>query len=295
MRDDQRHHPAPPPVAPAEDDAHREVADDRTDALVRVIGPAQGSGGQDDRPPRPSETAEAVEQVRDEDDLFGQPGPHRGQQKQRHRPPCGIQRRGHDRDVQPQYPRDHVEAEPRNPDDGCEQDAAPQVTAEPREVEADPAKGVVSRVPQQVEDHGHQGEGEHDAEELVEDVPEDLGIPIGVELSLLLADRRRAQRGSHQRQDRIQSRLPNRDGQNDADLPPQACSGGRFSGIPHIRGARRRGHLVRLPHSRSIELRLCNVFASRFEHPTQHAYRFPIRVPADSVLSCAHNPAQEEM
>ena len=163
-----------------------------------------------------------------------------------------------------------------------------------REIEPDASQGVLAGLPHQVHDQGDQSQREHDAQELVQHVPEDLGIPIRVQLRLLLTDRRGPQRCAHEREHGIQSRLPNRDGQDDADLPPQAGAGGPVSGKPHIRWARRGGHLVRLPHSRPIELRLCNVFASCFEHPTPRAYRFPIRAPSDPRLTCAHNPAQEE-
>ena len=41
MSDDERHRASPAPVAPAEHDAHRGVADERPEALVQVVAAAQ--------------------------------------------------------------------------------------------------------------------------------------------------------------------------------------------------------------------------------------------------------------
>ena len=118
-----------------------------------------------------------------------------------------------------------VQRQTRDADHCGEQDAAAQVAAEAGEIQPDPPQGVLPGLPQQEDDQRHQRQREDDSEELVEDVPEDLGVPIGIQLRLLLADRRRAERGAHQREHRVQSGLPDGDRQDDADLPPQAERG----------------------------------------------------------------------
>ena len=81
--DHERHHPAPPGVAPPEHDPHGEVAEEGPDALVEVVAAAQCRRAQDDRPARPSELPEPREEVADDDDLLLECRPQRGEDEDR--------------------------------------------------------------------------------------------------------------------------------------------------------------------------------------------------------------------
>ncbi|KJL45632.1 hypothetical protein RS82_00095 [Microbacterium trichothecenolyticum] len=297
MRDHERHDATPAPIAPAEDHAHHEVADDRTDALVGVVSAAQAGGGQDDGPVVPAEPSQPVEEVADEDHLFGQSRPQCRQHQQRHGPPRRVEGRGDHCDRDPERAPGRVEREPRHADDRGEEDAAAEVSAEPREVQPDAAQRIAAGLPQQVDDERHEGEREEDGEHLVHDIPDRLRVPRRVHLGLLLAERNGREEFAHERQHRVQRGLPDRDREDDPDLPREASAvirreGRKGSRIPLTCGPVRRRHLVRLSHSASIELRLCNVFADRFDHLTTGAYRFPIRaqvrLPAGSARITLH-------
>jgi hypothetical protein len=137
--------------------------------------------------------------------------------------------------------------QPRNSDHDDQQHPAGEVAAETREVEPDAPEGVRARLPQQIDDERDEREVEEDRQHLVDRVPDGEGIARGVELRLLLRQRDGCRHPAQQRQQRVEGRLPDRDGQDDTEFPPQTYSlraGSQRSRIDHS---------VRLPHEGADE------------------------------------------
>ena len=229
VRDHERHHAAPAPVAPAEHHAHREVADDRADALVRVIRAAQRGRRQDDRPPRPSRAA-AAGRTGTPMKMTSSVSPARSAASSSsgtvHHAASSGEACTCDGDARARGRPRRARA-PGMPDRGGEQDAAARVAAELAEVQPDAPERVAARAPTAGRrTSATSASPKKIGEQLVEDVPERLDVARR-DSAGSAARRSASVRASARTSERTEysADCPTVIGEDDPDLPPQADAG----------------------------------------------------------------------